>query len=566
MPGELIVVVKKDRQGVGAKLSKLHSKPGFSAKPLSKRERFFHLVGLTPDEAARIQDELSNDPDIEIVQPNYIYETQAQPNDLYYGRHWSLKNTGQTVTGVNPTQDRIVGKNNPGTPGKDIAIESVWDHITDCSNVPVAVIDTGAKLEHEDLIGNLWSDGAEKGLDTIDDDFEPDDIVNGHGTHVTSTIAARSDNGIGTSGICWKASIIPIRAMGNEGSGPISHIIRAIEYAAKEKKAKIINMSLGGAGPEDAAFRAAIADAPNSLFIVAAGNNASDNTTIPIWPCNFSLTLDNVICIGAVDQEFEHASYSNYSPTAVQISAPGTNIVGGSATTGGLFIQDFVDWNLDAEWERDTSEWELFIPTDYDGTTKTYGNNLTSAAYISGDYSIYDYVSWGLNIKYDLGNNGDELEFAVDRQNGNIFTIPTGAFRSITKMSGSGISANLPAIDITSTCAGQAACTLGIRLTSGAGPTGFGAKLTKMYITKKTYATNSYQIINGTSMATPHVTGVAALLWAYNPDFGVADVKAAIINGGKTVAGLASKNSTSKVLNAMGSFTHIAKPATPMPQ
>lgn len=65
-------------------------------------------------------------------------------------------------------------------------------------------------------------------------------------------------------------------------------------------------------------------------------------------------------------------------------------------------------------------------------------------------------------------------------------------------------------------------------------------------------------------MATPHVTGVAGLVWSYNPTFTVADVKNAILNGGRAVPGLVGKVSTGKMLNAMGALSYLAKPSAPV--
>jgi len=91
-----------------------------------------------------------NDPDVEYAQPNYIYRATAAPNDTQYGQLWAFKNIGQNIG----TASYIPAS---GTPGADINVEKAWDHITDCSSVVVAVVDTGVNYAQEDLAGNMWN-------------------------------------------------------------------------------------------------------------------------------------------------------------------------------------------------------------------------------------------------------------------------------------------------------------------------------------------------------------------------------------------------------------------------
>jgi hypothetical protein len=77
------------------------------------------------------------------------------------------------------------------------------------------------------------------------------------------------------------------------------------------------------------------------------------------------------------------------------------------------------------------------------------------------------------------------------------------------------------------------------------------------------YTVDSYEAIQGTSMATPHVAGVAALAWAKNPSVSVADVKTALLNGGDAIPSLSGKTVTGRRLNANGSLSLIPSSATP---
>src|SRR5882762_7027364 len=118
-----------------------------------------------------------DDPNVEAVQPNYIYRAAVAPSDTQYGQLWAFKNTGQNITTgtFNPTS---------GTAGDDVNIERAWDHITDCSSVVVAVVDSGVNYNQEDLAANMWNGGTNfpnHGWNYINNNNDPMDLA-GHGT------------------------------------------------------------------------------------------------------------------------------------------------------------------------------------------------------------------------------------------------------------------------------------------------------------------------------------------------------------------------------------------------
>ncbi len=272
-----------------------------------------------------------NDPNVDAVQPNYIYRAAAVPNDTQYAQLWAFKNTGQIIT---------TGTYNPtaGTTGDDMNVEPAWGHITDCSSVVVAVVDSGVNYNQEDLAANMWNGGfnfPNHGFDYVDSDNDPMDL-NGHGTHVAGIIGAAGNNAKGTTGICWKASIMAVRVLDATGSGSDATIIQGIDFAITNG-ARVISMSLGSDGSLDPAFSNAIttAQANDVVVIVSAGNRAKDNDTgAAHYPCNF--TQPNLVCVAALDQNYALASFSNWGATSVDVGAPGTNILStwaGAATT-----------------------------------------------------------------------------------------------------------------------------------------------------------------------------------------------------------------------------------------
>jgi len=264
----------------------------------------------------------SNDPDVEYAQPNYIYRATAAPNDTQYGQLWAFRNIGQSIG----TATYIPAS---GTPGADINVEKAWDHITDCSSVVVAVVDTGVNYTQEDLAGNMWNGGPgfpHHGTDFVDNDNDPMDL-NGHGTHVAGIIGAAGNNATGIAGVCWKASIMVVRVLNAAGSGTSASIIQGVDFAVSQG-AKVINMSLIRGGAFDQAFSDAItnAQARDVVVVVPAGNEANDNDAGGTrYPCNF--THPNLTCVAAFDQNYALASFSNWGANSVDVGAPGTNIL-----------------------------------------------------------------------------------------------------------------------------------------------------------------------------------------------------------------------------------------------
>jgi len=158
------------------------------------------LVEITDGKSVKDKiKELKNDPDVEYVEPNYIYYGTYTPDDTRYGIQWALDNTGQEVEAVTGTSDA------------DMDVKEMWDIEVDNSSNPiiVAVIDSGVALNHPDISNNLI-----QGYDALSDGvLEPYDN-HGHGSHVAGVIASLVNNGTGISGISRynNIKIMPIRA------------------------------------------------------------------------------------------------------------------------------------------------------------------------------------------------------------------------------------------------------------------------------------------------------------------------------------------------------------------
>lgn len=208
----------------------------------------------------------------------------------------------------------------------------------------VAIIDTGMDIDHQDLSAYNWQN-AEEPIDQIDNDgnciiddasgasfigSERHSIIDlhGHGTHVSGIVV---DELSANSNV----SLIPVKAMDENGGGSIFSMIGGLAYA-KEEGAKVINMSLGYSGVENLALRDALEGVREQGIVVvtSAGNSGVNNDTLPHYPSSF--TLNNIVSIAAINTEGNELDwYSNYGKHSVDFATDGTNIC--SAAPGGLY-------------------------------------------------------------------------------------------------------------------------------------------------------------------------------------------------------------------------------------
>ncbi len=522
-------------------------------------------AGQTVDESLAAY---SNDPSVEYAQPNYIYHIAAAPNDPQYGQLWAFKNSGQTISSAftqPPSSPLQYPTNNPGAPGDDMDIERAWGHITDCSSVVVAVVDTGINYNHEDLGDNMWDGGPaypHHGYDFVDNDNDPMDL-GGHGTHVAGIIGAVGNNAKGTTGVCWQASIMAVRVLGTNG-GTSTTVIHGVNFAVSNG-AKVINMSLGGGGAFDQLYSDAITAAQDAdvVVVVAAGNYGSNNDsgTTPMYPCNFS--QPNLVCVAALDQSYALASFSDWGSASVDVGAPGTNIL--STWTGTKAVMPDT---LNSGWLGSSTT----AGTGGGWFYSTIGGTqslVDAASYPNGSYnnSTDDRVYKSFNL---AGATLASLQFsaAVNVVNGDHFRAGYVS-TAVDPFAGTGTilwdtkGATYPnrtstTFDV-SDCIG-ANCTIGFQLQSDASLNDLGVGIADFSINTLTVNSTSYNTENGTSMASPEVAGLATMLRAYHPQYTSADVVSAIENAGRPVSGLAGKTTTGKAIDVMASLAYINAP------
>ncbi|MCY1136493.1 S8 family serine peptidase [Actinoplanes sp. Pm04-4] len=211
-----------------------------------------------------------------------------------------------------------------------IGAPSVWAGGNVGDGVDVAVLDTGVDAGHPDLAGQIEAGAS----------FVPGEDVtdgHGHGTHVASTIAGTGAGSGGRErGVAPGADLEIGKVLDNGGSGQDSWIIAGMEWAARERKAKVVSLSLGG-DPTDGTDPMSLAvnqlsAETGALFVIAAGNSGPTETTV-----GSPGAADAALTVGAVDGDDHLAEFSSRGPRFVdgalkpEITAPGVDIVAARA-------------------------------------------------------------------------------------------------------------------------------------------------------------------------------------------------------------------------------------------
>jgi len=200
---------------------------------------------------------------------------------------------------------------------KILKMSEAWSLSEGSNAVTIAVIDTGVDYTHPDLQENMVSHGYNfiTGKDDAMDD-------QGHGTHCAG-IAAAELNHLGIAGVAPRARILPVKFMDANGDGDITGAVKAIDYAVAQG-ANILSLSWGGPG-----FSQFLADAiaraikAGVLVVAAAGNESSNNSTLPKYPADFA----GVIAVASTDETDLLSPFSNFSADKVLIAAPGSRIL-----------------------------------------------------------------------------------------------------------------------------------------------------------------------------------------------------------------------------------------------
>ncbi len=465
------------------------------------------------------------------------YPNKTVPNDTYFPNQWGV--------------DRI-------------RAPEAWDRVKGSPDLIIAVIDTGVDYLHPDLANNIWMNPAElNGAADADDDGNGyvDDIlgwdfagsnkenpndpdndpmdtgVGAHGTHVAGIIAAEANNASGVAGIIWYSKLMALKVKADDSSFIEDFdVIQAIYYA-RDMGARIINCSFGGEESsvnEETAF--ADLETAGVLAVCAAGNGDDSGNGIdtdgPVKNYPSCYTFDNIISVAAGDSDDNLAGFSNYGLVSVDLMAPGVNI---NSTVSG---SDYTQATVAASSGETVYEFAADA-VSFAGTT--------GAAGVTG--SVYD---CGLGYTEDFPGEA----------NGNIALIQRGEIR-LSQKAANALNAGATAVVLYNNEAGSFKGTLekpGAWLPVVSISQEDGARLKSLL---ESFSPPTVTVINapaelpayyatkqGTSMAAPHVTGVAGLLLSLDAGLTAAEVKSAILSTVDAIDGVSDKLASGGRINA----------------
>jgi subtilisin family serine protease len=426
--------------------------------------RSFNII---PAIAARLDanqvKQLQGNPDVEYIEPDYkIYAIEStDTNDANSSSSSQTIPYGVTMVNAPAVWSRTMG-----------------------AGVRVAVMDTGISMYHPDrgnVVNSVSFATDQTGAIIPVEDFE------GHGTHTSGTIAAAgiitaADNNIGVVGVAPQADLLIAKVMDNTGSGQISWLISGIEWAVNNN-AKVISMSLG-TYDYSAALDTACSNAyaAGTLLVAAAGN---DDTNTPLYPA----ALASVISVAAVDQNKNIASFSNYGPT-IALAAPGVSVY----STVPVAIDPCATGN--AVWSSTSHQANIVIGTAPSSVS-------------------------GLICNCGLATGADQQDTCPNSVLGNIALIRRGTTTFAAKVAYAQSKGAIGAI-ISNDVSGNFNGTLNdgtpLVVVSISQADGDALQtLTQSGISGTVSVDGSlYAYYSGTSMACPHVSGVAALIYAAN--------------------------------------------------
>ena len=239
--------------------------------------------------------------------------------------------------------------------GAVLNLPRAWE-LSQGAGVVVAVIDSGARLEHPDLAPNIWVNFDEIPGNRVDDDANGyvDDVHgvdlttsargrqdlsdgNGHGTHVAGIIAGAA-NGRGVVGVAFRARLMIVKVLDARGAGTTGGVAEGIRYAAANG-ARIINLSLGGPTRDPRLVEAVkAAEDANVLLVCSAGNLGNNVDNTPSYPV--SLAARNLVGVAATEPQSGRSlgSFSNFGRNTIGLAAPGVDVLS-SANDGGYELK-----------------------------------------------------------------------------------------------------------------------------------------------------------------------------------------------------------------------------------
>ncbi|WP_085302864.1 S8 family serine peptidase [Colwellia polaris] len=453
----------------------LAKKAGHSLKHLKKLKNGRHVISLGKQK--HINDvkamvlELNNHADVEFAEPDLKRYLMAQ------NQPW----------GIADTQSDLLSDD-------------------DAANMTVCVIDSGYERANPDLNANNASGTNNSGTGNW--------YQNGgsHGTHVAGTIAA-VNNSEGVVGIMpnTNVNLHIVKVFNAAGWGYTGELVDAVDTCV-DNGAKVINMSLGGAGSSNAERNSLQAAADAGVLLIAASGNDGDATL------SYPASYDSVMAVGALDQGRQHAEFSQYT-SQVEISAPGEAILSTVAGDGRL---GYITLGSTTYGNDEVVPQTHYIQSGGSFTVSNVNssaNGVLAACTLSGSSYSCSNVSGNICLAErndnQKGSNYPEINPAkacADAGASGVIVYSNSARPGLQNpfLVDANTDVTVPTVSVNRD--------LGLQLM---GQLGTNANLSVV-------GNQDYAYYNGTSMATPHVAGVAAIVWSNNPSCTATEVRNAL--------------------------------------
>ncbi len=310
---------------------------------------------------------------------------------------------------------------------------------------------------------------------------------NGHGSHVAGVIAAEN-NSFGVIGVNPKARLFIAKVCSKDGC-PTSAVIMGINWAIQEG-VDVLNLSLGSPTPSIAQQEALMrAENAGIVSVAAAGNDGVDTLSYPA-------AFNHVISVGAVDSSLKRADFSQYGHQ-LSLMAPGVDVKSTVPVGAGRVSEVTVHFNGQLHHIRSVL---------LKGSAEIYSRMLGRLVH-AGFGRKSDFETLDAKGKIALISRGEitypekvKQAIAAGAAGVLIYNNQAGFARGTATLNGSTLPIPVFSIDHKTAQA--------LRHDS--------LKYPDFYVGLRTLKT-SYEELNGTSMATPHVTGVVSLMKAVSP-------------------------------------------------
>lgn len=446
--GEAVVMMKGDNLvSSGASLNKIMDVSSSikveNVSDFKERKSSVSVVTVSSKKLStkKIIDELKDEEDVLIAEPNYIYRASSITNDTYSNFQWSLENTGI----------------NNGKVGEDIKPTEMWNKKSTEKDTPVvAIIDSGVDYTHPDLKDKMWVNPYQNKLNgvhgfdftgTIDDGEPMDDA--GHGTHCAGIIGATRNNNEGVSGVADNVKIMALKFLNSSGMGTTEDAVSAYNYIYNAMKLGVnvvaINNSWGS--NENSKILLNIINKvgkAGAVSVCATGNDGTDFDAEEEYtgendgddddgemifkkdifddddeeesPYTYPACYDSkyIISVAATGEDGKIASYSNYGKNSVDIAAPGSDIlstVSYNSFLPTIYSQEEINEKCQKYITKDFKANVVDLSSNQSGESATisetntgYDDGLGDKNCLQADFTVDKGGTYAIEIPYTLNS------------------------------------------------------------------------------------------------------------------------------------------------------------------